>query len=128
MNFSRLEKYMRPVNPVPEVVSDYLESQGVTGDLTAIADRLRMPLGLAFMPDTRGQASVLRRALWVHLRDNLGWTYDRIGSVFDLDHSSVVKGIVKGRQELYSPGVPLTNNVTAPKPKRKSPTKRKGAK
>jgi chromosomal replication initiation ATPase DnaA len=41
--------------------------------------------------------STARHAVWFHIRDQLGWSYMRIGKLFRVDHSSVMYGVRRWR-------------------------------
>lgn len=75
--------------PAAEVLAD-LEARGLANDVSVIALRYACtPLEVC---STSRQAPIpdARADLWNFLYERAGWSYPRIGEIFDADHSTII--------------------------------------
>lgn len=76
-----------------------LEVRDLVGEFTSVAAKYGCLLGELMGPRKHRQAVHARQECWFLLRDR-GWTYPRIGMLFDRDHTTVMTGVWNYEQRL----------------------------
>lgn len=85
-------KRTRPMRQLSEQLAE-LDVRDLTGDFSAIARKHAVTLSEIMGPE-RGHSSVTdaRLECYYLLRER-GWSYPRIGALFDRDHATVMEGV-----------------------------------
>jgi chromosomal replication initiation ATPase DnaA len=80
-------------------IADRLRSRRLIAIARSIAAQRCVDLADMLGTTHRKAATAARRELWLWVRDKYGYSYHELGELFERDHSTIMAGIRKAREQ-----------------------------